>query len=138
MILFFLQQLQVLLVVPKDQQASYQTLLANQKSNDYSQWQHYTVKRGDSLGVIAKNYKVTVSQLKAFNNLKTNTIRIGQKLILPQLADQQIEYKVKSGDSLWKIAKQYKVSITKLKQWNNLSRDNLRVGEKLTVFISNS
>jgi membrane-bound lytic murein transglycosylase D len=54
------------------------------------------------------------------------------------LADQQIEYKVKSGDSLWKIAKQYKVSITKLKQWNNLSRDNLRVGEKLTVFISNS
>ncbi|WP_288345136.1 LysM peptidoglycan-binding domain-containing protein [uncultured Pseudoalteromonas sp.] len=126
------------IVVPKDQQASYQTLLANQKSNDYSQWQHYTVKRGDSLSVIAKNYKVTVSQLKTFNNLKTNTIRIGQKLILPQLADQQIEYKVKSGDSLWKIAKQYKVSITKLKQWNNLSRDSLRVGEKLTVFISNS
>ena len=88
--------------------------------------------------MIAKNYKVTVSQLKTFNNLKTNTIRIGQKLILPQLADQQIEYKVKPGDSLWKIAKQYKVSITKLKQWNNLSRDSLRVGEKLTVFISNS
>ena len=92
------------IVVPKDQQR-YQTLLANQKSNDYSQWQHYTVKRGDSLSVIAKNYKVTVSQLKTFNNLKTNTIRIGQKLILPQLADQQIEYKVKSGDSLMEDSK---------------------------------
>ncbi|OUS73929.1 lytic transglycosylase [Pseudoalteromonas sp. A601] len=126
------------IVVPATEQTQYRNMLANLDSNDYSQWQHYTVKRGDSLSVIAKRYKVSISQLKAFNDLKGNTIKIGQKLVLPQLADTQIEYQVKSGDSLWKIANHYKVSITKLKQWNNLSRDNLKIGEKLTVFLSNS
>ncbi len=126
------------IVVPATEQTQYKNMLANLDSNDYSQWQHYTVKRGDSLSVIAKRYKVSISQLKAFNDLKGNTIKIGQKLVLPQLADTQIEYQVKSGDSLWKIANHYKVSITKLKQWNNLSRDNLKIGEKLTVFLSNS
>lgn len=126
------------IVVPASEQKQFETMIANQKSNDYSQWQHYTVKRGDSLSVVAKRYKVTVSQLKAFNNLNSSTIRIGQKLLLPQLADTQIEHKVQSGESLWKIAKHYRVSITKLKQWNNLSRDSLKIGEKLTVFLSNS
>ncbi|MBE0458104.1 LysM peptidoglycan-binding domain-containing protein [Pseudoalteromonas sp. KG3] len=126
------------IVVPASEKVQFETMIANQKSNDYNQWQHYTVKRGDSLSVIAKRYKVSVSQLKAFNNLKSSTIRIGQKLVLPQLADTQIEHKVKSGESLWKIANHYKVSITKLKQWNSLSGDRLKVGEKLTVFLSAS
>jgi len=95
------------IVVPVAEQTQFKDMLANLDSNDYSQWQHYTVKRGDSLSVIAKRYKVGISQLKAFNDLKSNTIRIGQKLVLPQLADTQIEHQVKSGDSLWKISSQY-------------------------------
>lgn len=125
------------IVVPVAEQTQFKDMLANLDSNDYSQWQHYTVKRGDSLSVIAKRYKVGISQLKAFKDLKSNTIRIGQKLVLPQLADTQIEHQVKSGDSLWKISSHYKVSITKLKQWNNLSSDHLKIGKKLTVFLSN-
>ncbi|ATD04713.1 LysM peptidoglycan-binding domain-containing protein [Pseudoalteromonas sp. SD03] len=125
------------IVVPVAEQTQFKDMLANLDSNDYSKWQHYTVKRGDSLSVIAKRYKVGISQLKAFNDLKSNTIRIGQKLVLPQLADTQIEHQVKSGDSLWKISSHYKVSITKLKQWNNLSSDHLKIGKKLTVFLSN-
>lgn len=125
------------IVVPVAEQTQFKDMLANLDSNNYSQWQHYTVKRGDSLSVIAKRYKVGISQLKAFNDLKSNTIRIGQKLVLPQLADTQIEHQVKSGDSLWKISSHYKVSITKLKQWNNLSSDHLKIGKKLTVFLSN-
>jgi membrane-bound lytic murein transglycosylase D len=125
------------IVVPVAEQTQFKDMLANLDSNDYSKWQHYTVKRGDSLSVIAKRYKVGISQLKVFNDLKSNTIRIGQKLVLPQLADTQIEHQVKSGDSLWKISSHYKVSITKLKQWNNLSSDHLKIGKKLTVFLSN-
>ncbi|WP_418607926.1 LysM peptidoglycan-binding domain-containing protein [Pseudoalteromonas sp. US3C1013] len=125
------------IVVPVAEQTQFKDMLANLDSNDYSQWQHYTVKRGDSLSVIAKRYKVGISQLKAFNDLKSNTIRIGQKLVLPQLADTQIEHQVKSGDSLWKIANHYKVSIAKLKQWNSLSSDHLKIGKQLTVFLSN-
>ena len=125
------------IVVPVAEQTQFKDMLANLDSNDYSQWQHYTVKRGDSLSVIAKRYKVGISQLKAFNDLKSNTIRIGQKLVLPQLADTRIEHQVKSGDSLWKIANHYKVSIAKLKQWNSLSSDHLKIGKQLTVFLSN-
>ncbi|MBB1387433.1 LysM peptidoglycan-binding domain-containing protein [Pseudoalteromonas sp. SG45-5] len=126
------------IVVLADEQIEFKTMLANQKSNDYSLWQHYTIQSGDSLSVIAKRYAITVNQLKAFNNLKSNRIRAGKKLILPILAEQEIEHKVKSGESLWKIAKYYKVSINKLKQWNNLSSDHLKIGKKLTVFLSNS
>ena len=125
------------IVVPVAEQTKFKDMLANLDSNDYSQWQHYTVKRGDSLSVIAKRYKVGISQLKAFNDLKSNTIRIGQKLVLPQLADTRIEHQVKSGDSLWKVANHYKVSIAKLKQWNSLSSDHLKIGKQLTVFLSN-
>lgn len=126
------------IVVLADEQIEFKAMLANQKSSDYSQWQHYTIQSGDSLSVIAKRHAITVNQLKAFNNLKSNRIRAGKKLILPILADQEIEHKVKSGESLWKIAKYYKVSINKLKQWNNLSSDHLKIGKKLTVFLSNS
>lgn len=126
------------IVVLADEQIEFEAMLANQKINDYSQWQQYTIQSGDSLSVIAKRYAITVSQLKAFNDLKSNRIRVGEKLILPILADQEIEHKVKSGESLWKIAKYYKVSINKLKQWNNLSSDHLKIGKKLTVFLSNS
>jgi membrane-bound lytic murein transglycosylase D len=126
------------IVVPVNKLAEFQGMLANQKANDYSQWQHYTIQPGDSLSVIAKRYAISVNQLKAFNNLKTDRIRAGKKLILPMLADLEVEHLVKSGESLWKIAKRYNVSISKLKQWNNLSRDRLQIGEKLTVFLSNS
>ncbi|WP_105215159.1 MULTISPECIES: LysM peptidoglycan-binding domain-containing protein [unclassified Pseudoalteromonas] len=126
------------IVVPVEDKQQWQTLIADQQNGDYSQWQNYTIAKGDSLSVIAKRYSLTVQQLKTFNNLKSDRIRIGDKLILPVLADEQIEYKVASGDSLWKIARRYQVSVAKLKQWNNLSKDTLRIGETLTLFLSRS
>ena len=100
------------------------------------QWQKYTIRRGDSLSVIAKRHSITVSQLKSFNQLKSSRIRAGDTLMLPILADKQIEYKVKSGDSLWRIARHFDVTISKLKQWNSLSKDVLRIGDKLTIFLA--
>ncbi|TMO46172.1 lytic transglycosylase [Pseudoalteromonas ruthenica] len=126
------------LVVPKAKQQHWQQAIAKQQSSDYSQWQHYTIAKGDSLSVIAERYALSVKQLKTFNNLSSDRIRIGDKLILPVLADEQIEHKVSSGESLWKIARHYQVSIAKLKQWNNLSSNILQVGDTLTVFLSRS
>ncbi len=126
------------LVVPANQKAQWQDIIAQQQSSDYSQWHHYTIAKGDSLSVIAKRYELTTSQLKAFNNLKSDRIRVGDKLILPVLADEQIEHKVASGESLWKIARRYDVTVSKLKQWNNLSKETLRIGDKLKVFLSRS
>lgn len=89
----------------------------------------YTVKKGDNLNSIANKYGVTVSDIKKANNLSSNTIKIDQKLIIPNLK----EYTVKSGDSLWKISNKYNTTVNKIKNINNLSSDKLSVGQKLLI-----
>jgi len=113
----------------------------------------YRVKSGDYLGKIASRYGTTVAKIKRWNNLKSNNIRVGQRLILyrggnaPASAASSTNsssggnatvsggttYTVKSGDALSTIAEKYKVTVTQLKNWNNLSGNNIRVGQKLIV-----
>lgn len=99
-------------------------------------WKEYTIRRGDSLSKIAYIYNVSISDLKKFNKLKSNKIRVGDKLTLPLLADKEMEYTVKSGDSLWRIANRFNVTIKNIKQWNNLSKNRLNIGDKLTIFLA--
>ena len=117
----------------REQWLTYASQLPNMPSQ---QWQRYKIKRGDSLSRIAKNHGITVRELKAFNQLKSNRIRAGDNLVLPVLADTKVDYKVKSGDSLWRIAGRFNVTVNKLKLWNNLTSDALRIGDTLTVFLS--
>ena len=124
------------LVLRKGESQNWLDYVANLPEMPSEQWQKYTIRRGDSLSVIAKRHSITVSQLKSFNQLKSSRIRAGDTLMLPILADKQIEYKVKSGDSLWRIARHFDVTISKLKQWNSLSKDVLRIGDKLTIFLA--
>lgn len=124
------------LVLRKGESQNWKDYVANLPEMPSEQWQKYTIRRGDSLSVIAKRHSITVSQLKSFNQLKSSRIRAGDTLMLPILADKQIEYKVKSGDSLWRIARHFDVTISKLKQWNSLSKDVLRIGDKLTIFLA--
>ncbi len=70
-----------------------------------------------------------------FNRLDNSRIRAGDTLILPLLVDKEIDYAVKPGDSLWYIAKTFNVTVSKLKQWNSLSKDTLRIGDTLKVFL---
>lgn len=100
-----------------------------------SQWKTYRIKSGDSLSVIAQNFDVSVADIRAFNQLTHSRIRAGDTLILPIPAEQQIEYKVQSGDSLWLIARNYNVTVNKLKQWNGLARNRLNIGDTLTIFL---
>ena len=116
----------------------------------------YTVKSGDSLGAIAKKHNVTVAKIKEWNKLKSDSIKIGQKLIIyrggkapatsssskPATSSSstskqtKITYTVKSGDALGKIAAAHGVSVAKLKEWNNLKSDNIIVGQKLTIYTN--
>lgn len=117
----------------------------------------YRVKSGDYLGKIASRYGTTVAKIKRWNNLKSNNIRVGQRLIIyrggnaPASAGTSSStsssgsqssaataaggttYTVKSGDALSTIAERYKVTVSQLKKWNNLSSNNIRVGQKLIV-----
>ncbi|WP_092466005.1 LysM peptidoglycan-binding domain-containing protein [Winogradskyella thalassocola] len=110
----------------------------------------YRVQSGDYLGKIARKYGVRVSQLKQWNNLRSNNLDIGQRLtIYPKnhggsstststkkvlnAAGKQT-YKVKSGDSLWTISQKFSgVSVQNIKDWNDISSNKLKIGMTLIV-----
>ena len=119
----------------------------------------YVVKKGETLAKIAKAEHVKASELASANKLtKTTALKVGQKLTIPVKAEASVtavasatpapaapaatatapavsgsSYTVKSGDSLWKIAKANNVSVAALKQANNLTSDSLKVNQKLTI-----
>lgn len=92
----------------------------------------YVVKNGDSLWSISKKYNVSVNDLKTANNLNSNMLSIGQKLVIPKTSDYQT-YTVKSGDSLWKIAQNYDVNVNDLVKLNNLNSTVLSIGQTLLI-----
>ena len=95
---------------------------------------YYIVKAGDSLYAIANKYNTTVDELKRLNNLTSNTLSIGQKLILPNESELELNYYiVQSGDSLYSIAKRNNVSVDELKRINNLTSNLLSIGQRLLL-----
>lgn len=96
----------------------------------------YTVQKGDSLWLIANKYGTTVDKLKKANNLNTNNLSIGQILVIPSTnvpSQNEITYVVKKGDSLWLIANKYDTTVEKIKSTNNLSSNNLSIGQMLII-----
>lgn len=113
----------------------------------------YKVKSGDSLWAIARANNTTVNDLKKLNGLTSDLIRVGQSLTVRKVAGGTVvnsnsnestnqppttnsassTYKVKAGDSLWKIANQNNVTIAEIKVINNLSSDMLRIGQVLKL-----
>lgn len=113
----------------------------------------YRVRSGDNLGKIADRYGVRVSQLKKWNGLRSNNIRIGQRLTVytrkpatrsasnsrvtsakakAKINNQKL-YTVRSGDTLWSISQRSGVSIQNLKSWNGIRGTSLKPGMKLKV-----
>jgi len=107
----------------------------------------YRVKNGDYLGKIARKFGVRVSQIKQWNGLRGNNLKIGQRLtIYPRnpsgvnpsqktTANSSAKtYKVKSGDSLWSISQKFTgVSVQNIKDWNDISGSKLKIGMTLKV-----
>jgi LysM repeat protein len=121
----------------------------------------YVVKKGDSLWKIAKAEGVSIGDISRANNLsKTTALKVGQKLQIPAKAEPIVAqasavptpagetaapatsastpmegniYIVKTGDSLWKIARSQNVSVPAIKQANSLSSDSLKIGQKLRI-----
>ncbi len=94
----------------------------------------YIVKKGDTLYGIARAYGISVEELKKRNQLTTNLLNVGQKLILPmEKSKNTITYEVKAGDSLYSIAVRYGVSVEELKQANNLNSNLLSIGKILII-----
>lgn len=94
----------------------------------------YTVKNGDTLYSIAKQYNVSVDDIVNQNNLVSNNLTIGTKLLIPSgKSSDIIVYTVQRGDSLWALANNYNTTIDDIKRLNNLTSDVLTVGQKLQI-----
>ena len=102
----------------------------------------HVVQRGDTLYSIAKLYNTTVDKIKRLNNLSSNTLKIGQKLIVNENASSTPQtnlftYTVQKGDNLYNIARKYNTTVNELKKLNNLTSDVLQIGQKLQVPVVN-
>lgn len=97
----------------------------------------YYVKKGDSLYGIAKSYGVSVEDIKRLNSLSSNSLSIGQELLIPGLSSENAPsvkvYTVLKGDSLYKIANLYGISVDELKTANKLSSSVLSIGQQLVI-----
>lgn len=101
--------------------------------------EYYTVKKGDTLWSISKKYNTTVDDLKKINGLSSSTLRIGQTLKLPVTNSQKKDnvYIVKKGDTLYKIAQNYDVTVNDLIKQNKLLNTNLSIGQMLQIPLTN-
>lgn len=106
---------------------------------------NYIVQKGDNLSDIAEQNNVTIAQLKEWNKLSGNIIQAGTSL---QIAEKEIEtkeavaatpelrnieYTVQKGDNLGNIAKKFGTPIADLKEWNQLTDNNIMLGKTLIV-----
>ena len=109
--------------------------------------QSIKVKKGDTLWDLSRKYDTTISKIKSENHLRSDIIYVGQTLSIngkstssksSSSSSSSSTYKVKSGDSLWKISKKYGMTINELKKLNGLKSDLLRVGQVLKLRGSTS
>ena len=139
------------LLIPIDKVEHFEKQLALLDDKDRVQWYRHKIRSGESLSVIARKYKISVSVLKTANRLKNSRIRAGKYLMVP-LADKGLvayqpvvttsqkisknsqTYKVRKGDSFWKIARRFNMSHKQLASLNGLSSgDTLSIGQKLLI-----
>lgn len=129
---------------PREDSISSTRQLAQQRAN-------YVVQRGDTLWSLSRKFGVTVSTLAQANGLRNqNTLRIGQRLYIPShsaasaarassgsaQSGQVVQYRVRSGDTLWRIAQRFGVTTANLTAWNSLPRSGLiRPGDNLKIYV---
>ena len=102
-------------------------------SSNPSEEDIYIVKSGDTLYQIAKNNNTTVDSLKKLNNLSSNTLTVGQTLLITPPKEEYFIYTVIKGDSLYQIARKNNTTVDELKKLNNLTTNILTIGQELKI-----
>jgi membrane-bound lytic murein transglycosylase D len=138
------------LILPKGYMDAFQEKIAGLPENARVIFRRHTVKKGETLGAIARKYQITAAEIAQSNKLKLQTsLRVGQDLMIPVsggaptvgAAAKSVPsrptgptfYTVRAGDTLTNIASKYRVGTQDLKRWNNLSSARISVGQKLVV-----
>lgn len=115
---------------------------SERKSNSAEKLTVYTVRPGDNLTAISRKFSTTVQRIQELNDMGANTvIDVGQKLKVPAAPQKEMQpseeddriHEVQKGESLWDIARQYKVTIEDIVKWNNLNDTKVRAGDRLKI-----
>jgi LysM repeat protein len=101
---------------------------------------YYLVRNGDSLWTIARKFNVSTAMIKRWNNLQGNLIHPGNELLL-KITDAEEPmvdtfYQVRSGDSLWTIARRHNISPAEIRRWNNLKDNTIYPGNRLLLKLA--
>ncbi len=139
------------LLVPFGTGARLQEELAQLTPADWVRWHSYTIRPGDSLAGIAKKFHTNVGVLRRVNGIAGSSIHAGRSLMIPggdwapglSITEgpqrPATPYKVRRGDSLYRIAGKYKVSVDDIVAWNSLDpRKYLKPGQTLKLHVSGS
>ncbi|MFW5999643.1 MAG: S8 family serine peptidase [Halanaerobiaceae bacterium] len=116
------------------------TIFAGEESTDLKEEETevleltHTVEAGDTLYKLARNYNITAEKIIEINGLESTMIYLGQRLRIPEKADDSADtYVVQPGDSLYKLAQRFDTSVDSIRESNNLSGNILYVGQELTI-----
>jgi membrane-bound lytic murein transglycosylase D len=147
--------------VPKGTKAALEAKLADADPSTFATFIRHTVKSGETLASIANKFRIKRADLADANGLKiTAKLRPGQSLLVPGAAAAAVTstrsaapapasleakarttatarpttYRVKAGDTLFGIAKQFDVTIDEIKRWNKLTGSAIGIGDKLTIY----
>ncbi len=94
----------------------------------------YTVKSGDTLWLLSRRFNTTVDAIKRLNGLTSDELSIGQVLKIPsEGVSPYFEYIVRSGDTLWLLARRFNTTVDAIKQMSGISSDALSIGQVLRI-----
>lgn len=148
------------LLLPKDDAVAFLGKLADLPARERISWTRHRIRPGETLSVIARHYHTTVAMLRRVNHLRSNMIRVGRHLLIPTASESLARYHlsadqrhmaalrrapsrrsrkevhiVRPGDTLWRIARNFGVSLRALARWNGLAPgDVLHPGRKLVIW----
>ncbi len=142
------------LKVPVGMAAIVQARLAEAGPATFARFERYSVRRRETMVTVARKFKVTTADLAQANSLTTGSkLKVGQSLMIPRavsaaLASRPAEtpqpvvmsartYRVKSGDTLAAIARQFDTTVNDIKRWNSLTSNRIDVGDRLTIHRNN-
>jgi membrane-bound lytic murein transglycosylase D len=128
-------------VVVKPQQAQIQLASVKEDLHNSGSGKYYVVKDGDSLWGIARKFKLNSRELQQLNGLATNVIYPGDRLMVSgdlKPSGTEFDYKVRSGDSLWTIARKHNITLEEIKGWNNLNDNMIHPGDRLLLKVADA
>lgn len=144
------------LYLPADRAQRFQRRLAKVPADERLRWQRYRIRSGDTLSEIAQTHDVSIEMLKRANHIKGSRIVAGKQLLIPspnpslgpatQGGDNDIadtdpastpsprRYRVRGGDTLWRIARRHQVDYKQLARWNRIDENEmLQPGQVLVL-----